>query len=107
MAEAQPVEIHVGDVGTFFDLTVKDQDGKVKDISNPTELTVKLKPPGNNPVMVKTGVLTNDGTDGKMHYVAIEGDFFKAGEWEIQGFVKLDDGQWNSNIHRFYVLSNL
>jgi|SRR6056300_308722 hypothetical protein len=98
-------EIHVGDVGTQLIMTVKD-DGVVVDISSASSLSVIIKKPdGVN--YTKTGTLLNDGTDGKMYYISVNGDFNAAGNYKIQGIVTLSGGTFYTSISTFKVFCNL
>lgn len=98
-------EIHVGDVGTQLIMTVKD-DGAVVDISSASSLTVILKKPDGQ-TYTKTGILLNDGTDGKMYYTSVNGDFNAAGSYKIQGIVGLSGGVYYTSISTFKVHCNL
>ena len=62
-------EIHVGDIGTVFEVTVKDGEDVV-DVSSATtrQLIFKSK---DGAVLTKTAVLVTDGTDGKIKYTTI------------------------------------
>jgi hypothetical protein len=99
-------EIHVGDVGTIFRITLKD--GKlIVDISTQTVLKINFKKPDNTTVS-KDALLTTDGKDGKLEY-ASEVDFLdQAGdEWYMQAYVVLSGGSWKSDVHKFTVYPNL
>ena len=98
-------EIHVGDVGTQLIMTVKD-DGVVVDISSASSLSVIIKKPdGVN--YTKAGTFLNDGTDGKMYYTSVSGDFNAAGNYKIQGIVTLSGGTFYTSISTFKVFCNL
>lgn len=102
-------EIHVGDVGTAFLLTIKDQDGAIVDISDATTLSVVFTLPDKTST-TKTGETYTDGTDGIVRYVTIAGDLSQAGRWKLQAVVTLpggDGGTWHSEIHKFAVKANL
>lgn len=98
-------EIHVGDIGTELIITVKD-DGVVVDISAATLLQIIIKKP-NGISYTKTGTLYTDGTDGKMKYVSVDGDFSAPGNYKIQGKVTLTGGTYYSSISDFQVYCNL
>ena len=99
-------EIRVGDVGTTFEDTVKDQDGEIVDISTASNLDMIFRKPDDTPV-VQTADLTGDGSDGKMEYVTVEGDLDQAGEWQRQGLVEVGGGIWRTDIKKFRVYDNL
>lgn len=100
---------HVGDVGTALVLLIVDQCGDVVDVSAATAITVFIKRPGSNgATLTKTGVLDTDGTDGKIRYVTVAGDFTVAGNYKIQGRVTIPTGgPWSSVPAEFYVQGNL
>ena len=98
-------EIHVGDIGTQLIMTVKD-DGAVVDISSASSLSVILKKPDGE-TYTKSGTLYTDGTDGKMYYTSVSGDFNAAGSYKIQGIVTLSGGTFYTSISTFKVFCNL
>jgi hypothetical protein len=99
-------EVHIGDVGTIFQLTVKDQDNDVVDISVASTLNIIFrKPNGTN--VTKTAVLTGDGTDGKMQYTTVADDLDDDGLWKLQGFVDFGTTEWYTDVIRFTVYRNL
>ena len=80
-------EVHVGDIGTIFRATMYDG-STVLDISGASTLQlIFAKPDGTT--LTKTAVLTNDGTDGIMEYITVDGDLDTKGDWKIQGYVAL------------------
>ncbi len=99
-------EIHVGDIGTVLEATIKNINSPV-DISSATvtkEILLK-KPSG--ALLTKDGVFTTDGTDGKFEYTTISGDLDESGVWQIQSHVILSSGDWRSDIKEFSVFPNL
>jgi hypothetical protein len=100
-------EIHVGDVGTVFRVTVVDEDGVVIDISSATVLQIWFEDPTGS-VSVQTAALTNSGTDGKMQYMtASASDLATDGPWRLQGYVELGGAKIHTDIHKFKVKANL
>ena len=99
-------DIHVGDVGTQFVVTVTDADGAAVDVSGALTLQLRFRPPS-APTFVCAATPVTDGADGKINYVTQAGDLSEAGEWELQAFVALSGGSWHSDITRFDVLGNL
>jgi hypothetical protein len=98
-------EIHVGDVGTQLIATVKNGTSVV-DISSASSLVIILKKPDGESYE-KTALLYSDGTDGKMHYVSVFGDFNAAGKYKIQGRVSIDGATYSSSVESFTVYCNL
>jgi len=98
-------QIHVGDVGTQLIMTVKD-DGAIVNISSASTLDVIIKKPdGVN--YTKGGQLYTDGTDGKMYYTSVSGDFNSAGNYKLQGRVVLASGTYYTSVSDFKVYCNL
>lgn len=99
---------HVADVGTALVGIIVDQCGDVVDVSAATGITVFLKRPGSNgTVLTKTGVLDTTGTDGKIRYNTIAGDFSVAGIYRVQFRVTISGATWSSRENEFYVKGNL
>jgi len=101
-------EIHTNDVGTKILVTVKDGESAV-DVSGATaggakQIIIK-KPSGTK--LEKTAVFNSDGTDGKIYYLVISGDFDEAGTYKIQGKVIISDGTFYTDIQSFKVHRNL
>lgn len=97
--------VHVGDVGTVFRLTFKDQDGVVVDISSASvKQVVFTKPTGAKLACVAT--FTTSGVDGAAQYASISGDIDLAGTWSMDGYVELPAGKWHSDKVSFEVLAN-
>ncbi len=102
-------EIHVGDIGTSFEATIKDETGAIVSLVGAVTLQmIFTKPPGSTPnKVVKTALLVTDGTDGKIKYTVVADDLNRKGTWRVQGYVKLSNGEWYSDIHVFDVRPNL
>ena len=98
-------QIHVGDIGTTLIVTIL-ENGSVVDISSATSLQIVIRKPDAT-TLTKTGVLTTDGTDGKMQYISIAGDFDQSGNYRIQGKVELTGGNYSSSVGSFKVHCNL
>ena len=98
-------EIHLNDIGTIFELTVKDGDATL-DISTALSMVILFKKPSGT-VVTQTAVYQTDGTDGIMQYVTQTGDLDEVGGWKIQGRVQLPTGHWSSDTHSFKVYANL
>jgi hypothetical protein len=99
-------EVHVGDVGTGLEVTLKDQAGEIVDISGATVKQIIFKKPDGQKV-IKDATFTTDGTDAKMVYVTVAGDLDTPGAWSIQGRVVLPAGEWSSDVSQFKVFPNL
>lgn len=99
-------KIRVGDVGTVLRVRVLDQDGAAQDLTGATLVMYLRKPDGS--VLTKTPTVTTTGTDGRMYYTAVSGDWDAAGPWAVQ--VKLTYSAsliLKSSIGTFRVLESL
>lgn len=110
VCEGQIEEIHIGDVGTDFQVTIKEcVDGKVQvvDVSGATTLEIIFER-GDKTVVTKTATFVTDGTDGKIRYVSETGFLNSAGDWRMQGKT-FGIGGWSgrSSIVEFTVYGNL
>jgi hypothetical protein len=102
-------EIHVGDIGTIFELTLMD-DTVVVDVSSAVAIGTKqihfVRPDGT--ASTEEASFTTDGTDGKIQFITPDVNFLdQAGGWKIQGKVTLVTGTWSSDISSFKVYKNL
>lgn len=101
-------EVHLGDIGTVFRLTVKDGTTvvNVSTADQPGEKEVIFtKPDGTK--LTKAAAFTTNGSDGQIQYTTIAGDLDQAGLWQNQGHVKLDSGEWWTDTATFRVHANL
>jgi len=105
MATCANQEIHVGDIGTAFEVTLEDCDGVVN-LTGATVLEYTFTDPS-GASSVKTAALVTDGTDGKVVYNLVDGDLPTSGMWKLQVRVVLPTGTWYSNIEKFRVHDNL
>lgn len=97
-------EIHVGDVGSVFEITLSDNNGVITEITNTKCIIFKKE---NSVVLTRPAVYKTDGSDGILQYTTVEGDLDIAGQWSIQARVLLISGIKSSNIDTFTVYPNL
>ena len=98
-------EIHKGDIGPQFTVTV--QDGTtVVDISTASTKQLIFKKPGGT-ILTKSTSFVTDGTDGKMQYVSVDGDLSDDGVWKMQGKVIIGGNTFSTDITSFKVYRNL
>ena len=98
-------EIHLDDVGTRFEVTIKD-DGVVVDISAASVKEIIFKRQ-NGSLLTKSASFTTDGTDGRIDYTTVSGDLTQVGIWNIQAKITLGSGTWRSEVEEFEVFDNL
>ena len=99
-------EIHVGDVGTMFIRTIKDETGTAVDISTATVKQILFKPPS-GALLTKTAQFVTDGTDGRVFYMTIAGDLSAPGPWRCEAYVEMPAWEGHSDIKDFEVYANL
>lgn len=99
-------EIHVGDVGTVFEITLMDGDVVVP-LGDATVLQIVFTKARRQGTVTMVAVLTSNGDDGKLQYVTVAGDLSAAGKWKVQAIVTLPSGVWHSDIGYFTVHKNL
>jgi len=96
-------EIHQNDIGTQFEVTVKDGSTAVDLAAASTKQLIFTKPSG-----AKVTKTASDGTaTGQLTYTTASGDLNETGEYRIQAFVIVGGNQWHSDIGQFTVHSNL
>ena len=98
-------EIHVGNVGTQFRITIQDGDDVV-DLSAASSLIVTIKKPDGTTI-TETGELYTDGTDGIIYYDIQSGDLDQGGIYKIQAVVTIGSSIYSSSIGSFKVMCNL
>ena len=102
-----PSEIHKDDVGTRFQLTVKDGADLVN-ISGATSLRVDIRKPSDT-VINRSALRFDDGSalSGVMYYDTAVGDIDEVGNYKLQGVVTLPSGTYHTDIHTFKAHCNL
>lgn len=98
-------EIHVGDIGTEFRVTVKDND-VVVDVSSATVLNMIFRKPDGT-LLTTNADLYTDGTDGIIYYRAVYGDLDQPGIYKLQAYVEISGGSYYSSIGSFKAVCNL
>jgi hypothetical protein len=98
-------EIHVGDIGLTFRVTIKDQDSNVVNLSETLTKQIILNKP-NGEILTKNATFYTDGTDGIIEYVTVEGDLDTQGIWKIQGYVVFETSEFRTNKESFWVYND-
>ena len=98
-------EIHQNDIGTVFQITVKDGDNTI-DVSGATTKNFLFQKPDGTDVS-KAASFVTDGTDGQLKYTTVTDDLDTVGTWYLQVELVLPAGTWRSDITKFRVYNNL
>lgn len=100
-------EIHQGDIGTAFTVTIMDDTAIVPIQSATVTKQIKFKKPSET-VVTKDAVFVTDGTDGKMRWTTTTvDDLDEAGKWYLQGYLVITGFTGHSDIGDFVVYPNL
>lgn len=102
-----PTKIHVGDVGTDFNITVLNKRGQPVDVSALSGgIIFNFKKPDGTQIE-RSGSIVGDGTDGIVTYRTISGDIDLHGSWKLQVFLNTSSKQLHSSVLKFTVFTNL
>lgn len=100
-------QIHVGDFGTVYELTIKENAAAV-DVSSFTTLEIFWLKPDGTTLVTNTAVFSTDGTNGKIKYVTTtNAEINQAGTWKMQGHISKAGEEHRSSIVTFPVINNL
>lgn len=99
-------EIHKGDIGTQFKVTIKNQTGTVVDLSGMSTKQILLKKPSGD-ILTKTASFFTDGSDGIIVYTTVDGDINEHGEWFLQAYYSDGTSARYTDITLFTVHRNL
>lgn len=101
-------EIHIGDIGTVFEVTILDDVTPINISAGSSMEIIFTKPDASKTKVINTAVLSGDGTDGKMRYtIVLASELDIKGKWKIQGRLTLPSGTWSTDISDFKVYENL
>lgn len=98
--------IHVGDVGTEFNGTVKDASGEIISLATIQFVEYIFQKPDDT-LLTVTASVTTDGTDGKINYTTLPGDIDQSGTWKLQIKLTFIDTVFFSDIVKFKVYQDL
>jgi len=97
-------EIHKGDIGTKFSVTVYDGSSTVN-VSGGTKTIIFKKPAGTT--LTKTAA-DEDATNGVISYTTVSGDLDEIGTWRIQSKVVTSGGNtFYTDVATFKVYDNI
>lgn len=97
--------IQKNDWGIRFEITIKDQDGTVVDVSGATTKQIIFKSPGGD-VSAKTATFTTNGTDGKIYWDSTTSFLATAGRWKMQGLY-IDANQQNRTEQTYFYVQQI
>ena len=96
-------EIHRGDIGTVFKVTIKDS-SVVVDISSSTTKQLIFKKPSGEKLEKNASYFT----DGSITYTTVDGDLDEEGMWKLQGKIILSGGNtFSTDLTSFKIHRNL
>lgn len=98
-------EVHVSDIGTVFEVTIKDDTVAVDVSTASTKNLLFRKPDGT--ILTKAASFKTTGADGIIQYVTISGDLSMPGLWNLQAHIVMSSGNWKSDVATFEVHPNL
>ena len=98
--------VHIGDVGTIFEVTVVES-GAALDISSATTKEIIFTKPKGTKV-TKVAAFTTDGTDGKVQYQSQAADSVapvagEGGVWKLQGKIVIPQGTFLTDLGSYIV----
>ena len=99
-------EIHVGDIGTIFTITIT-EGGSAIDISSATTKEFHFDRPNANGKFSKDAIFVTNGMNGELKYTTVADDLDTPGEWLIQTYLVMPSGEWHTNIDTFKVFENI
>jgi len=106
---ANDKEIHVGDYGTIFEVTLIDPNtSSADDVSSANNKEFLFRNPAGTLTTV-SGTFKTDGSDGIIQYTVLDGDSIieSTGPWSLQIRITSTAGQWTSEKENFTVFPNL
>ena len=101
-------EIHQNDVGTRFEITIKD-DGNIVNRSGVDGGSIhqlSFRKPSDS-VIDRNATLKDYGISGVMFYDTVAGDLDEAGVYKLQARVIVPSGTFFTDIYTFKVHSNI
>lgn len=99
-------QIQVGDVGTVFTITIKDQSNTAVDISGATTKYFILQQPDGS-VTTITANYVGSGTAGQIAFTSASSHFDQQGKYKLQAYVADTTTAWHTDVYTFSVSSNL
>lgn len=106
--------VQFNDIGTKFEVIIYDRvydaitntfTESILDLTNAISAEIIFKR-ADGTTMTKTAVI-DSGTEGKIHYITVDGDLSLPKTWKLQGRVVFPSGVWSSTVNTFTVSDNL
>lgn len=98
-------KLHVGDIGTIFELTVK-EGVNIVDVSNASTKDITLSRPDETTVVRAAGFFS-DGLDGTLTFTIIADDLSMEGTYFLQAYLVLPSWSGYSDSIKVKVQANL
>ena len=101
-------EIHLGDIGTAFNITIEECINTVLtavDLTGASSIEVYFGKP-TLPAVQKVGTVI-DAAAGIVQYITIADDLDELGTWKVQAKAIFPQGEWKSSITDFKVHKNI
>jgi hypothetical protein len=99
-------EIHMGDIGTEFIITIHDENDYIQDLSLATTFELIFISSAN---IIKSRIphFYTDGKDGILVYTFANGDLDVHGLWHYQIKIAFPSSVWSTNVEDFKVYPNI
>lgn len=98
--------LHANDIGTAIIITINNQNNVPVNLSSFTNIILVIKR-SDGSFVEKTCFFVTDGTDGKVQYITVDGDFTVVGNYKFQVRCVSPGGIWHSNILTSKVYPNV
>lgn len=99
-------EIHVGDVGTVMQATIKDN-GAALDISGFTTKLFFLRQPTGSITTITASFIGGSGTSGVIGFTSTASHFERSGPFKLQAYLSNGTSTWRSDVYEFTVFENV
>lgn len=101
-----PAQIHVGDIGTAFRVTIYDEQNNIVNVSGSSPCQLLFTKPDNT-LLTKTATVVDNGISGVILYTSQSGDLDIGGIWRIQGHIGINTSNMYTDVSSFRVYDNL
>lgn len=99
-------EIHLFDVGTTFEVQLRQEDNTIYPLVGATTLEFHFQKPDGT-IIIRSGNFVTDGSDGLVEYYTMNTDLDQIGWWRYQVYVVIGSVKKYSDVGKFRVFPNL